>query len=187
MNMSSPVDAIRSRLNNIQSQRRNLILIACQQRAKFEGWLKFELASAIAHHNDIKQIILEDKYPTSGRSDMSFIYKDTKWYVEMKTANTNWRAEGLQNITRPIKLNIDSIISDIQRLQQHSSTAKGLIIFLLFPIPTRIWEKETERLNYHLQRIEEESHLTFGSLMRAGNFNQITEHYGICTFVKEVI
>ena len=51
----------------------------------------------------MKNIILEGGYATGGRADIVFTYCDTTWFIEMKTTNTNWRVEGVENRTRPIK------------------------------------------------------------------------------------
>lgn len=161
--------------------------MACQQRAKFEGWLKFELASALAHHSDFTNIILEDGYPKGGRSDLSFISQGAKWYVEMKTANTNWRAEGLENVTRPVTRNIDGIIDDILVLHQKCPPNKGMAVFLLFPVPVILWNKEPDKLTYHLKRIEEDAPISMDTIKNSAEFVQLTEHYGVFTFVIEVI
>lgn len=185
--MNSPVDIVRQQVIGILSRRSSVIKMACQQRAKFEGWLKFELAVALSQQGNFEQIILESGYPQGGRSDFSFLFSKQQWFAEMKTANTNWRAEGLANITRPIKLNIDEIIDDIHVLQQKSPPSKGMAIFLLFPIPMRIWKVETEKLTYHLRRIENEGELQNTSLFKLANFTNITDQYGLCSFVVGII
>lgn len=94
--MASPNPDIQSLLKNILLSRKDIALLACQQRAKFEGWLKFELASALYRRFGFEKIIIEDSYTTNGRSDNSFEFDGAKWFIEMKTANTNWRAENLK-------------------------------------------------------------------------------------------
>ena len=161
--------------------------MACQQRAKFEGWLKFELAAALTHCSDFTNITLEDGYPKGGRSDLSFFYKGVKWFVEMKTANTNWRAEGLESITRPVTRNIDGIIEDILILEQKSYPSKGIAIFVLFPVPVFIWKVETGKLTFHLQRIGNETSIPRNTITNNANFVQLTEQFGICAYVIEVV
>lgn len=184
--MTSAADSVRSLLRDFLLNRKDVTLLACKQRAKFEGWFKFELASALARHNDFTQITLEDGYPNGGRSDISFLYQGVKCYVELKTANTNWRAEGLENITRPVTRNVDGIIDDIHVLKKKSLPDRGMAIFLLFPVPVYIWETDTKKLKYHINRIENETQMTRGSLMNNTNFVQVAEKYGICSFVVEV-
>lgn len=131
----SPVGKIRTIVSQILEERKSLLLLACKQRAKFEGWLKFEIACALKHDPDFLNVIIEDNYPNFGRSDLSFIYNAEKYFIEMKTANTNWRDEGLEIKTRPITRNIKGIIKDIKKITEYNSLAHGIMIFIIFPIP----------------------------------------------------
>jgi hypothetical protein len=70
--MSAPEQTIQLLLRDILRQRKDVALLACQQRAKFEGWLKFELASALNRAAGFENVILEDGYLNGGRSDLSF-------------------------------------------------------------------------------------------------------------------
>ena len=72
--MLSPIEKIRNIVREILEQRNTISFIACQQRAKFEGWLKFAIAGAIAKDSEFSNITIEDGYPKTGRSDFSFIY-----------------------------------------------------------------------------------------------------------------
>lgn len=181
------VDLVRQFLNNILLQRNDVAILACKQRAKFEGWLKFELAAALVENEEVTQVVLEDSYSTTGRSDLSVIYQKVKWFVEMKTANTNWRAIGLENVTRPVTRNIDGIIDDIKVLKLKCPPDKGIAVFVIFPIPVRIWDFETNKLTYHLHRIEEGTGLTKGSLLLNADFIDVTDKFGIGSFVVEVV
>jgi hypothetical protein len=185
--MNNSLDFVRLSLRNIILQRKDVTLLACKQRAKFEGWMKFELAAVLASDNQYSQVTLEDNYQTRGRADISFMHQSTKWYVEMKTANTNWRADGLENITRPIAGNIDGIIDDIQVLKVKCPPDKGMAVFVIFPVPVRIWDDEPEKLTYHLHRIEEETGISTGTLLSNADFMDITENFGMCSFVVEVV
>jgi hypothetical protein len=184
--MVSPKPKIQSLLKNILLSRKDITFLACQQRAKFEGWLKFELASALYRSSGIEKIIIEDSYPTNGRSDISFEFDGTKWFIEMKTANTNWRAENLENLSRPVTRNMDGIVEDIIVLRDKSAPAHGLAVFCIFPIPDRLWKNTREQLNYHLRRIEEAGKLIENTLVDNAEFVAITDNFGICTFVVEV-
>ena len=159
--------------------------LACQQRAKFEGWLKFELAVALAQQTGFQKIILEDGYNISGRSDISFERNGVKWYIEMKTANTNWRAEGLEKITRPVTRNMDGVSEDIRILRIKAT--HGLAVFCIFPIPSRLWKNTREQLDYHLRRIEETSGLEDGILLQNAQYVEISQEFGVCTFAIEVV
>jgi len=184
--MDSLSSEIQSILKTILLSRKDVALLACQQRAKFEGWLKFELASALKGKVDFDKIILEDSYATNGRSDISFEYAGSKWFVEMKTANTNWRAENLENLSRPVTRNMDGIAEDIIVLREKSAPARGLAVFCIFPIPDRLWKNTREQLNYHLRRIEEAGKLTQNSLVDNAEFVETTADFGICAFAVEI-
>lgn len=181
------VPKMRRILRTLLAQRIDVTRLACQQRAKFEGWIKFELASALILDPRFDQIILEDGYSSSGRADLSFIFQGVKWYVELKTANTNWRADGLQNRTRPITKNINGIVDDILVLRQKSPPDRGLAIFCIFPVPLRLWEQTREQLAYHLGRIEEMGEIPDNTLLREVEYVSVAENFGVCAFVVEVI
>ena len=51
----------------------------------------------------------------------------------MKTANTNFRTDGIVNLSRPITRNIDGIADDISVLRQKSKPAHVLLVFCIFP------------------------------------------------------
>lgn len=171
----------------ILKNRKDVLTMACQQRAKFEGWLKFELAVAIGRKPGISDVIIEDSYKDKGRSDISFRYMNEKYQVEMKTANTNWRVNGVENLTRPITMNIDGIIDDIGVLKLKCPPNHGLAVFTMFPIPQQLLKYYPERLHSHLRRIEKETELGEASLSRAMKLVPITEDYGVGVFVVHVV
>lgn len=74
---------IRALIREIISTHVDLILIACQQRAKFEGWLKLELAAALQKLSDIYDVVLEGSYPGRGRADICFTYHGFACYLEV--------------------------------------------------------------------------------------------------------
>jgi len=83
-----------------------LISICMRQKAKFEGWLKFELAQALEMLG-VEQLSVEYKYDNNFRADISFIFKNERYLLELKTSNTNWVIDGIESKTRPITKNID--------------------------------------------------------------------------------
>jgi hypothetical protein len=184
--MASLSSEIQGLLKNILQSRKDIAYLVCQQRVKFEGWLKIELASALKHKAGFEKITLEDSYATNGRSDISFESGGDKWYIEMKTANTNWRAENLENLTRPITRNIDGIVEDITVLREKSTPAHGVAVFCIFPVPVRLWKNTREQLNYHLRRIEEAGKLPRNTLLDNVEFVETTTDFGICTFAVEI-
>jgi len=175
-------------LKDITLHRRDVMSVAVPQRAKYEGWLKMEMAAALALHEDFKDVNIEPSYPLKGKADLSLRVDRTIWYLELKTSNTNWRARGLANRTRPITLNISQIIADIAKLREKCPPAKGLMVFTLFPVPTQIWEEhDRAQLSYHLHRIERESGLVGDSLLGQCDFVRLDPHFGVCLFVVEVV
>lgn len=185
--MMSPVGKIRTIVSQILEERKSLLLLACKQRAKFEGWLKFEIACALEHDPDFLNVIIEDNYPNFGRSDLSFIYNAEKYFIEMKTANTNWREEGLETKTRPITKNINGIIRDIEILEARNPSAHGIMIFIIFPIPLSLLENYPLQLDFHLNRIENNTKLIDGSLKKNMTYVSISEIFGTGLFVEMIV
>ena len=117
-------------LVNILTSRQDLVFIAIKQRAKFEGWLKFELA------NELNNIYSDDTcvekcMPYKGSEKLVDVFSNNSC-IELKTPNTSYRHDGCENRTRPITNNIDSIINDISALQNIG--VNGYIAFVMFPI-----------------------------------------------------
>ena len=144
---------LRQWITQIIQQNEQLIRIAVRQRAKFEGWLKFELA-AIVEANGAIAVEVETSSQESDnkqRADISFFYNDASYDVELKTPNTNWRTEGVIVAHRPVTKNVDEIIQDGKKLKRSSSN--GLVAFVMFPIPPadNQWEKYISRIASELQ------------------------------------
>lgn len=116
-------------LVNILTSRQDLVFIAIKQRAKFEGWLKFELA------NELRKLYpdtcVEKCMPYKGSEKLVDVFSNNSC-IELKTPNTSYRHDGCENRTRPITSNIDSIINDINALKDIG--VNGYIAFVLFPI-----------------------------------------------------
>ncbi len=136
------------------SRRLDVLILAARQRAKFEGWLKIELAAALCASGEFHNVRLEPPYKGEGKADLGFEIGEATWYVEIKTANTNWRAEGVENRTRPITKNVSEIAEDIVKLRTQCPPSNGLMVFALAPVPIRVWAGEGDRLAFHLHRIE---------------------------------
>src|SRR5437660_1394612 len=138
-----------------------VVAIAARQRAKFEGWLKFELAKAIeeAGANNLQ---VESRYEGSGaRSDISFCFDGAPYDLELKTPNTNWRMPGVLNLTRPITMNVASIVKDARKLQ--TCRGQGIVAFALFPIPVGDgrWREYLERIGSELDTsLSEQEHVS---------------------------
>jgi hypothetical protein len=130
-----------------------LINICMRQKAKFEGWLKFELAQALELFG-VEQLSVEYGYDKKFRADISYIYQKERFLLELKTSNTNWVIDGIESKTRPITKNIDSIIIDGVKLSDCDGT--GIVVFILFPLPLK-----DQRWNKYLYRISESLDVTF--------------------------
>ena len=115
------------------------LTVFAQNRAKFEGWLKVEVCGLLAEH--CKQVV-----PEKQRVDICA----DEWAIELKTVNTNIRYMGVQNKTRPITKNTESIIKDIEKLNKLDSPMKA-VLFIVFPI-----EHENKHWQVQLQRIKQE-------------------------------
>lgn len=109
------------------------VRLAARQRAKFEGWLKFELASrAVA--DGAMNVTVEARYGgASARADLSLMFNGVACQIELKTPNSNWRMDGVENKHRPITKNIVSVVADAKKLRE--SSGNGVMAFVLFPIP----------------------------------------------------
>lgn len=128
-----------------------LIAIAIRQRAKFEGWLKFELAAYAELHGaefvEVETALGDDLART--RSDLTFSYGGKHCHVELKTCNTNWRMEGVLSRTRPITKNVAGIVADARKLKNCSG--EGIVAFCMFPV-----SRDDERWVEYLERISNE-------------------------------
>lgn len=143
---------IRGWITERLQQHEILLRIAVRQRAKFEGWLKFELAASAESHG-AQSVEVESSFnrPNAGRerSDMRFSFNGVSYDVELKTPNSNWRIPGVLNRTRPITNNIAGIVSDAQKL--YDCLGQGIVAFVLFPVPTdNRWSKYLSRISAEL-------------------------------------
>lgn len=130
--------------------RLSLVALAVRQRAKFEGWLKFELGFC-AEREGAGPVRVEESsgkrgFSKRGFSDVCFRSGKTLYYVELKTSNTNYRVPGVVKKSRPITINIASIVKDAKKLRHCSG--RGIVAFVLFPI-----RKGDSRWMRYLQRI----------------------------------
>lgn len=140
---------LRRWLIDILRRRQRVVALAARQRAKFEHWLKFELA-AHAEERGATEVRVEPSTANldrTGRADVSVTWRGSRSDVELKTPNGNWRIPGVEPRTRPITQNIASVISDARKLAECSG--EGLVAFVLFPVPpgdTR-WHRYLERIS----------------------------------------
>src|SRR5436190_23834073 len=122
---------VRRWIVDVLEQRRPLLNVAVRKRAKFEGWLKFELALHAEQHG-ATNVEVETPSDSGSRSDLSFTYGGCRYDVELKTCNTNYRMPGVLDSTRPITKNIASVVIDGNKLRL--CPGQGIVAFCLFPV-----------------------------------------------------
>ena len=127
-------------LVNILTSRQDLVFIAIKQRAKFEGWLKFELA------NELRKLYPDTCVEKCMSGKLVDVFSNNS-YIELKTPNTSYRHDGCENRTRPITNNINSIIDDISALKEIGDN--GYIAFVMFPIDNN------DKYQSHIKKIDE--------------------------------
>ena len=88
-------------IEQVIQTRESIISLAVKQRLSFEGWLKFEIAHS-AIKMGIQDVVIEKKYGTNFRADISFIYNRTLFDLALKTATTNSRVDGLATKSIPM-------------------------------------------------------------------------------------
>lgn len=135
---------INKTISEILIERKDLLRIPIRQKAKFEGWLKFELAHYLEKIG-MQSVEVETKaYYRRDRTDITFIHNNNFYSIELKTPNTNWIIDGVRSSGRPITSNIKSIIYDAVKLNSN----QGIVAFVLFPIPQNRnnWETYISRI-----------------------------------------
>lgn len=148
------VNILNTFIQGILSTNEKLVFIAIRQRAKFEGWLKFELANAL--REQYKRIYVEHHIPNAKESSSSSnfvdIYADGA-LIELKTPNTNYRNELCMDLTRPITMNVASIIADINKLKAIDPQSDNhYIAFVMFPLDKdKAYEKHIAKIRTHLR------------------------------------
>ena len=156
---------LRSWITAIAQRRSSLLAIALQQRAKFEHWLKFELAET-AISNGASSVEIEPVGTGEGagiRGDVAFTYEGNRYHVELKTPNTNCRMPGAWQLTRPITKNIAEIVQDGRK--PPLPDPERIIAFAMFPVPP-----SDDRWHTYLDRVSEE--LTI-ALTEANNASRV--------------
>jgi len=165
---------IRNLIVDILNQNKDLLKIAVRKKAKFEGWLKFELARSL-EKNGYQEVCVESKFKKSkGRADITFKDGFKPYGVELKTPNTNWKIKGVSDARRPITKNISSIIHDVKKL----NSAFGIVAFVLFPVPLN-----NLRWHKYIKRINDETGLKISTTKDCDIVNINHESNNACTLV----
>lgn len=145
------VNELNDLIQDILMSNQGLLTIAIRQRAKFEGWLKFELAQALSR----KYADTRVEYHARETNCHIDLYANDA-LIELKTPNTNYPNPLCENHTRPITKNITSIIDDIEKLKGFPK--KGYIAFVMFPLDSgQAYRQHTNKvvacLRNHLETI----------------------------------
>ena len=143
-------NAIRQGLVEILKTNQDLLKIPVRQRAKFEGWLKFELANWLENNGYDNIEVESEKHFSRSKVDISFFHNANPYSIELKTPNTNWKISGVAEKNRPITENIQSIITDAKKLNSKS----GIVGFVPFPVPIN-----DDRWEFYLDRIQHQTEL----------------------------
>jgi len=138
-------EIVRKGIIEIISRNKSLLRIPIRQKAKFEGWLKFELAYYLEKIG-MKNVEVESKASyRKERADIAFFNNGEPYRLELKTPNTNWKLTGVNGNCRPITKNVQSVIVDAKKL----NSKNGIVAFVLFPVPVgdSRWELYLNRIN----------------------------------------
>ena len=134
-------------IKKILSKNQDLLEIAFRQRAKFEGWLKFEIAKEFQESGKDTKV----EYPIAkGHVDL---FADN-CLIELKTPNTSYTCKGVDPKTRPITDNVNSIISDVDKLRNITEglSYDSFIAFVMFPIDTnKKYMGHVNKIENHIQ------------------------------------
>lgn len=136
---------IRNGIKEILRAHEALLRIPVRRKARFEGWLKFELAHYLEEIG-MENVEVECKaFYRRDRTDILFFNDGEPYRLELKTPNTNWKLKGVNENCRPITKNVQSIIDDAKKLNSES----GIVAFVLFPVPVgdSRWEIYLNRIN----------------------------------------
>ena len=137
-------------IESILSNNQDLLEIAFKQRAKFEGWLKFEIAKEFQTSGKDTKV----EYPIAkGHVDL---FADN-CLIELKTPNTSYTCKGVAPKTRPITKNVNDIINDINKLGKLRKISKVpcydlFIAFVMFPIDkNKKYMRHVNKIENHIQ------------------------------------
>ena len=134
-------------IKKILSKNKDLLEIAFRQRAKFEGWLKFEIAKEFQKSGKDTKV----EYPIAkGHVDL---FADN-CLIELKTPNTSYTCKGVDPKTRTITDNVNSIISDVDKLRNITEglSYDSFIAFVMFPIDTnKKYMGHVNKIENHIQ------------------------------------
>lgn len=103
------------------------LALPLQQKAKFEGWLKIELAAKL--QKQFCDTVLEPRYTPKSQSHADI--SSDEYFIELKTSDTNCTYNNANVRRKRFSGNRKAIEEAIKKLQ--ASGNKGIIAFVLFP------------------------------------------------------
>jgi len=132
------------------------IAVFVKNRAKFEGWLKVEIVDILCNKMNPDEITPEA--PDNNENIKSEENKKAKHIdivfgdsaLELKTVNTSYSHEDMENKIRPITDNVNKLKNDIDKLRNlHREDIKNkAILFVVFPLSQNNIKKfEDEQLS----------------------------------------
>lgn len=172
---------VRNGIIEILAARKEMLRIPIRQKAKFEGWLKFELASYLETIG-MQSVEVETKaFYRRDRTDVTFFCDQKPYSVELKTPNTNWKVGGCVDRGRPITKNIQSVVDDALKLNSDN----GIVAFVLFPIP-----HGDNRWKFYLERIREQTGIPVSTSENCEVLSMDVDHNNncavvVCTFMSK--
>ena len=92
---------VRKWIVEVLEERKSVIALPVEQRAKFEGWLKFELAYHASKVADVRDVKVEVPVKSTDKqnkkkvtlNDISFCFEGNNYRIELKTSNTNYECD----------------------------------------------------------------------------------------------
>ena len=172
---------IRKGIVEIIADHMPLLRIPIRQKAKFEGWLKFELANYL-EEKGMKNVEVESKaFFRRDRTEITFFNDGEPYSIELKTPNTNWKLKGVSESCRPITKNLESIVADAKKLNSNN----GIVAFVLFPVPVG-----DSRWELYLDRISKETGIDVTKdrnceVVKVGVNDSCACNIVVCTFMSK--
>ncbi len=145
------LDEIVSKLIDTISQH-NGCAIFVEERAKFEGWVKVELARILFELG--YKVEPEKAYFIDGKRhqvDLFSEHGNTRLCVELKTVNTNYTGILAKKKTRPITMNINGVLEDLEelsRIKEANPEVEYYVLFLVYPCESgnKHWQMHKRKL-----------------------------------------
>lgn len=132
---------------------RDQLQVAVRQRAKFEGWLKIELATGLLKQGwsvELEKVIRVKKPKIL--ADIAIT--DTTGFcpIMLKTVNTNFVFPGVQKRRRPITRNVNGIKEDVVKLALAGHG--GFVVFVVFPLSCSASTRKSKWQKHHAKILD---------------------------------